>query len=109
LLHAREDPRDAGPFLEGVDLIRKQLLEVLTKHGLTPVESLDRTFDPEVHEAVATELSDAVPANTVLAEFQRGYLFHGRLLRPAMVKVSVAADEPGSADPATTIEQDGEA
>ena len=109
LLHAHEDPRQAGPFLEGVDLIHKQLLEVLTKHGLTPVETLDRPFDPEVHEAVATEETDAVPSNTVLAELQRGYRFHGRLLRPAMVKVSVAGDASRGAGPADTTEHDGEA
>jgi molecular chaperone GrpE len=109
LLHAQEDPREAGPFLDGVDLIHKQLLEVLTKQGLTAVDTVDRPFDPEVHEAVATEPSDAVPVNTVLAEFQRGYLFHGRLLRPAMVKVSTAAEETGSAASTTTTEHDGEA
>jgi molecular chaperone GrpE (heat shock protein) len=109
LLHAHEDPREAGPFLDGVDLIHKQLLEVLTKHGLSPVETADRPFDPEVHEAVATEETDDVPVNTVLAELQRGYRFHGRLLRPAMVKVSVAPEESGDARSATTIEHDGEA
>ena len=90
LLHADEDPRGSGPFLDGVRLIHKQLFEVLTRHGLCAVETVGRPFDPEVHEAVATEESTTVPANTVLAEFQAGYLFHGRLLRPAMVKVSAA-------------------
>ena len=108
LLHAHEDPRGAGPFLDGVRLIQKQLLEVLTKHGLRPVEAIGLPFDPEVHEAVATEESPTVAANTVLAEFQRGYLFHGRLLRPAMVKVSTVIEDPESGTPEHTFEDDGE-
>jgi molecular chaperone GrpE len=64
------------------------LVETLIRLGVTPVESTGRPFDPNFHEAVATEENTDVAANTVLSEFQKGYLFKDRLLRPAKVIVS---------------------
>jgi len=82
------------PFRDGIALIYRQLLEQLRKAGLRPLESLGEAFDPNVHEAVETEAAVDVSPNTVIGELQRGYRFHDRLLRPAMVKVALAPEEP---------------
>lgn len=76
-------------FRSGVALIFRQMLEELRREGLVAVDSVGESFDPEVHEAVATELNSGFPPSTVIEELQRGYLLHERLLRPALVKVSV--------------------
>jgi len=80
-----------GAFGEGVVLIQRQLLEELRKEGLRPIEAIGQSFDPTVHEAVATDASTDDPPNTVIEELQRGYYFQDRLLRPAAVRVSVDA------------------
>jgi molecular chaperone GrpE len=81
-----------GALLSGVELIHRQMLEALRKEGLRPVEVLGQPFDPSVHEAVATDAAPGRPPNSVVEEFQRGYFLHERLLRPALVRVSVSAD-----------------
>ncbi len=76
----------------GVEMIARQLGETLKKLGLAEVPTIGERFDPRMHEAVMREESDAVATPTVMAEFQRGYWLHDRLLRPAMVRVAVPAD-----------------
>ena len=75
-------------FLEGVRLTHKGLMASLEKFEVVPIESVGKTFDPNEHEALTMEVSDTVPANHVLKEFAKGYLFRDRLLRPAKVVVS---------------------
>ncbi|HXV75051.1 MAG TPA: nucleotide exchange factor GrpE [Candidatus Polarisedimenticolaceae bacterium] len=82
---AQTDPR----FSEGVAMIFRQLLDELRKEGLVAVDTVGEPFDPAVHEAVATTEHEQLPPNTVVEELQRGYLLHDRLLRPALVKVTV--------------------
>lgn len=78
-------------FHDGVSLIFRQILEELRKEGLTAVDTVGEVFDPEVHEAVATDTTSEFPVHTVVEELQRGYLLHERLLRPALVRVRVDA------------------
>jgi molecular chaperone GrpE len=85
-------------FLHGVELISKQLNEVLESLGVQPIEAVGARFDPHVHEAVTTEPTDEHEPDTVVEELTRGYRIGERLLRPAMVKVAArpresAADE----------------
>ena len=75
-------------LLEGVRLTHKGLITSLEKFEVVPIESVGKTFDPNEHEALTMEVSDTVPANHVLKEFAKGYLFRDRLLRPAKVVVS---------------------
>jgi molecular chaperone GrpE len=95
---ARAEPPTA--LATGVELIQRELLRVLEKFGLTAFTSVGQPFDPERHEAVARVPSADLPDMTVAGETARGYLLHGRVLRPAMVTVAVGPDEPGSADSA---------
>jgi len=94
-LHAaRSEP--ATSLTTGVELIQRELLRVLEKFGVTPFTSVGQPFDPERHEAIARVQSPDLPDMSVAAETARGYLLHGRVLRPAMVTVAVAPDDSGA-------------
>ena len=79
-------------YRAGVELIHRQLLGILEKRGVAPIDALGTPFDPEFHQAVATGPADddEHPDGAVIEEHRRGYTLHGRLLRPAMVKVAKA-------------------
>lgn len=94
---AGRQPGGIGALLEGVELVHRQFLEELRREGLRDIDAIGLAFDPEVHEAVATDPESALPPNTVVEEMQRGYYFHDRVLRPALVRVSV--DGHGAAEP----------
>jgi molecular chaperone GrpE len=79
----------AKDYIKGIELIYQRLVDRLTKVGLEPMDSAGKLFDPNLHQAVERVETDDVPDQTILSEFQRGYLFKGRLLRPSMVKVAV--------------------
>lgn len=87
LEHGRESTPD-DPLLQGLEMTLKGLLDALEKHGVAVVESVGQQFDPNLHEAMMQQDDPEAEQNTVLAEHQRGYLLHDRLLRPAMVVVS---------------------
>lgn len=76
-------------YVRGMELIYQRLLETLKKLGLEPINSTGQPFDPYVHQAVDRVETSEVEDHTILEEFQSGYNFKGRLLRPAMVKVAV--------------------
>ncbi|MBI1897734.1 MAG: nucleotide exchange factor GrpE [Acidobacteria bacterium] len=76
-------------FVKGVHLIYQRLMDVLKRAGLEPIVTAGQTFDPYIHHAVEMVQDEALDDHTLLDEYQRGYNFKGRLLRPAMVKVSV--------------------
>jgi molecular chaperone GrpE len=80
---------------QGVALTLQQMLEVLARDGLKPVDSMGAPFDPQFHEAVETVPGSGAPEGTVLEEMQRGYLLRDRLIRPALVKVASAAGAAG--------------
>ena len=80
---------DAGEAVRrGVELIHKQLLDVLRKRGVKPIDALGADFDPHFHMAVSHEPADGRREGEVVEEFRRGYMLGDRLLRPAMVKVA---------------------
>jgi molecular chaperone GrpE len=83
-------------LIEGIALIHRQLLSELEAEGLRGMESVGEPFDPERHEAVATDPDAPLPPHTVTHVFQRGYFLHDRVLRPAMVRVRVDEFEGGS-------------
>ena len=76
-------------YAKGVELIYQRLFESLKKLGLEPIEAAGRPFDPNLHQAVERVETDEAEDQTVLGEFQRGYNFKGKMLRPAMVRVAV--------------------
>jgi molecular chaperone GrpE len=79
---------DTGVLIEGVRLTIQQILQSLTKFGLSSFQSVGKPFDPTVHEAMLVVETDKHDPNQVVEEFQKGYLLNDRLLRPATVSVS---------------------
>jgi molecular chaperone GrpE len=78
----------ANAYRRGVELIHKQLSEILRKRGVRPVEALGAEFDPYYHQAVSYEPAEGRRDGEVIEEFRRGYMLGDRLLRPSMVKVA---------------------
>jgi molecular chaperone GrpE len=76
-------------YARGMDLIHQRLSEALKKLGLEPITSKGQKFDPHLHHAVDMVETDDVDDHTILEEYQRGYNFRNRPLRPAMVKVAI--------------------
>lgn len=76
-------------YKRGIELIHQRLLEILKKQGLEPIEAVGKSFDPNIHQAVDRVQTDQVDDQQILEEYQRGYNFKRKLLRPAMVKVAV--------------------
>lgn len=85
---ASNDQQANSSLLEGVTMTLKEIYKVFEQFGITPIESMGKTFDPAFHQAMMQEETEAYPENTVSRELQKGYMIHDRLLRPAMVVVS---------------------
>jgi molecular chaperone GrpE len=79
---------NAGDLLAGVELTYKGLMNALEKFELVPMQSIGTPFDPNIHEALAMEISGEVDPNCVLREFEKGYMYKDRLIRPAKVVVA---------------------
>lgn len=73
---------------DGLQMVDKQLIDVLGTFGLEKIDALGQPFDPNLHEAIATGSADEYPDNHVIEVLQDGYTLNGRLLRPAMVRVA---------------------
>jgi len=86
-LAAHDDPAYED-YRKGFELIRKQLSDLLAKQGVHRIESVGKEFDPNVHHAVEHVPTNDYPDGAVIDEFQPGYTFHHRVLRPAMVRVA---------------------
>ena len=82
---------ESDPLRKGVELIHKQMLDMLRKRGVKPIEALGTDFDPNFHQAVIHEVSAEHREGEIMEELQRGYLLGDRLLRASMVKVAKPA------------------
>jgi molecular chaperone GrpE len=88
-IHSSSSGEEADKsILEGVDMTLKEIMKILERFNVKPVQALGSPFDPNFHEAIGQEESDEHEDNTVLKEFQKGYMLHDRLIRPSMVLVS---------------------
>lgn len=90
--HADKDDETLKPMIEGVELTLKSMLDTVEKFGLKVIDPKDEAFDPEKHQAMSMQPVPGVPANQVIAVMQKGYELNGRVIRPAMVMVSKAAE-----------------
>jgi molecular chaperone GrpE len=91
---AHPEEQSGTDYRKGVELIYRQLRDLLEKRGLRAIETSGEIFDPNFHEAISREERNDLPENTILGEFQKGYFFRDKLLRPAMVTVSFRSEEP---------------
>lgn len=89
-LEVETGPDGSDAYRKGVELMYKQLLDLLRKRGVRPIEAVGADFDPQYHQAIVHEVTDQHRDGEVMAELRRGYLLGDRLLRPAMVKVAKA-------------------
>jgi len=80
------------PIVEGVEMVLKGFLDVLTRHGVIQVSAVGQPFDPVKHEAMTQLERDEHPPNTVVEEHHKGYLLQDRLLRPALVSIAKARE-----------------
>jgi len=87
LLHGSNTETVEG-VLSGVELVKKQIMDVLQANGLEKIESVGKPFDPHFHEALGTVISEEHPEDTVVEEIQIGYMLKDKLLRPSWVRVS---------------------
>lgn len=98
-LQAADDQNpDLHKLREGMALTLKQLVSVLEKFQVRAIDPEGEKFNPELHQAMAMQPTDSAEPNTVIKVFQKGYLLHERLLRPAMVVVAQATPQPASVD-----------
>ncbi len=88
-LQASGSETDGKTFRDGVELIYRMAMNLLLKRGVQPIEIQGGKFDPTLHHAVETEESEEIAEPRVTEELQKGYMIHGRLLRPSLVKVVV--------------------
>ncbi|MDD5456686.1 MAG: nucleotide exchange factor GrpE [Candidatus Margulisbacteria bacterium] len=79
---------DAQKIYQGFELINKQLTDFLNKQGVTEIVTKDQKFDPYYHQAVSQEKKEGVEKGQIIKEYQKGYLFHKKVLRPSMVVVA---------------------
>lgn len=86
---SNNDNQTNSHIAEGVDMTLKEILKVFEKFNVKPIEALGKPFDPNFHQAAMREETNERPENTVLNELEKGYMIHDRLLRPAMVVVSM--------------------
>ena len=93
-------PRELRFFswLQGIDLVHQMARNVLEKRGLEPIDTQDKPFDPNYHEAVLREGEDDGSDVVVLEELQKGYVMYDRVLRPSLVKVGPPQSEDAAAD-----------
>ena len=94
-LQAHDDPA-YEEYRKGVTMIRKQLWDGIAKHGVQRIEAAGKMFDPHQHQAIERLESTDYPDGFIVAVFQDGYTFHGRVLRPAIVRVAVNSEEGGN-------------
>ncbi len=81
----------ADSVVSGLDMVRKQTLEVLAKHGVEPIPAQGQPFDPNLHDAIMQQPSPGCPEGVVVAEYGKGYRIKDRILRPSKVAVSIKA------------------
>lgn len=78
----------SDPFVSGMDMVYKQLVKALVDMGVEPIEAVGKPFDPNLHNAVMHVEDENLGENTVAQEFQKGYLYHGSVVRHSMVQVA---------------------
>jgi len=87
-LEVKDPSEDVKRFLAGMEMVYKQLIQLLSQAGLEPINTIGQTFDPQKHEAVMHTEDESVPDNAIIEELRCGYMFKDKVLRPSMVKVA---------------------
>lgn len=83
-----ESNRDFDALYKGLQMIAKRMEDLIQEEGVEAIEAVGKPFDPQFHQPLMVEASSDHPENTVMEELQKGYVLHGRVIRPSLVKVS---------------------
>jgi len=103
-----EHPQSIKNLIEGLLMVKKELSTALEKNGITKIESLDKKFDPNLHQAMMEIENNDLEEGIVVQEIQTGYMMHDRLLRPAMVGVSKKPQKATEVESDKEVESDSE-
>lgn len=87
-LTASQQNQDYEALKKGLEMITRSLHEAIKQEGVVPIDALYKPFDPQYHQPLSVEGSSQHPENTVIEEFEKGYIMHGRVIKPSLVKVS---------------------
>ena len=103
-----EHPQSIKNLIEGLLMVKKELSTALEKNGITKIDSLDKKFDPNLHQAMMEIENNDLDEGVVVQEIQPGYMMHDRLLRPAMVGVSKKPQKTDEVEPDKELKSDNE-
>ena len=87
--------KDLDKIIDGIEIVKKDLVSIFKKNGIEPIECVNKKFDPNFHQAMLEVENNTKEAGTVVQEIQRGYMMKGRLLRPSLVGVAKKREEKG--------------
>ena len=88
-----KDNKDLDKIIEGIEIVKNDLISIFKKNGIEPIDCIDKKFDPNFHQAMLEIENDDKEAGTVLQEIQKGYIMKDRLLRPSLVGVAKKKDK----------------
>mgnify|MGYP006092868027 CR=1 FL=1 len=88
-----KDSKDLDKIINGIEILKKDLLSIFKKNGIEAIQAIDKKFDPNFHQAMLEVESNDKEPGIVVQEIQRGYMMKGRLLRPSLVGVSKKIEE----------------
>ena len=103
-----EQSQSIKNLIEGLLMVKKELSTALEKNGITKIDSLDKKFDPNLHQAMMEIENDELDEGVVVQEIQTGYMMHDRLLRPAMVGVSKKPQKATEVESEKELKSDNE-
>jgi len=86
---------DLNKIIDGIDVVKKDLISIFKKNGIEPIECINKKFDPNFHQAMMEIENDTKEPGTVMQEIQKGYMMKDRLLRPSLVGVTKKPSEKG--------------
>ena len=87
--------KDLDKIIDGIEIIKKDLVSIFKKNGIEPIDCINKKFDPNFHQAMLEVENNTKEPGTVVQEIQRGYMMKGRLLRPSLVGVAKKREEKG--------------
>ena len=83
-----KDNKDLNKIIDGIDVIKKDLISIFKKNGIEAIECIDKKFDPNFHQAMLEIENSTKEPGTIIQEVQKGYMMKNRLLRPSLVGVT---------------------
>ncbi len=88
-----KDNKDLDKILDGIEIVKNDLISIFKKNGIEPIDCINKKFDPNFHQAMLEIENDSKEPGTVLQEIQKGYMMKDRLLRPSLVGVTKKKDK----------------